>query len=78
VSREAAGLPALAAWHAGWAATAGLFTLGALWLAGLSGPAVFGAMAMVARTIARLPESSTRLFTKLRSIFRKSTGNPLR
>ncbi|MBY0397684.1 MAG: sensor histidine kinase, partial [Thermoleophilia bacterium] len=54
MSRAADGLPALAAWHAGWAATVGLFTFGALWLAGLGGAAVFGAMAMVAPGLAGL------------------------
>ncbi|WP_396594247.1 ATP-binding protein [Brevundimonas sp. R86498] len=52
--RETDGLPALAAWHAAWAASAGLFALGALWLAGLGGPAVFGAMAMVPPGLAGL------------------------
>jgi cell cycle sensor histidine kinase DivJ len=52
--RDTNGLPALAAWHAGWAAAAGLFALGALWLADLQGAAVFGALAMVAPGLAGL------------------------
>ncbi len=53
-ARDADGVPALAAWHAGWAAAAGLFALGALWLAGLGGPAVFGTLAMVVPGLAGL------------------------
>ncbi|MBX9617230.1 MAG: HAMP domain-containing histidine kinase [Caulobacteraceae bacterium] len=53
-SRETDGLPALAAWHAAWAASAGVFALGALWLAGLQGPAVFGVLAMVTPGLAGL------------------------
>jgi cell cycle sensor histidine kinase DivJ len=53
-SRTADGLPALAAWHAGWAVAVALLAFGGLWLGGLRGPALFGALAMVAPGLAGL------------------------
>ena len=45
---RADGLPALAAWHAGWAATSALLALGGRWIgAEVEGPVAFGLLAMV-------------------------------
>ncbi|MFN3931042.1 MAG: sensor histidine kinase [Brevundimonas sp.] len=54
-AREPGGdLPALAAWHAGWAVAAALLALGARWLDGVEGPVFYGVLAMVVPGVAGL------------------------
>ena len=46
-ARRAGDLPALAAWHAGWAVAAALLALGGRWLGGVDGPVFYGVLAMI-------------------------------
>lgn len=53
-ARRAGDLPALAAWHAGWAVAAALLALGARWLGGVDGPVFYGVLAMIVPGLAGL------------------------
>ncbi len=47
-------MPALAAWHAGWAVAAALLALGARWLGGVDGPVFLAALSMAVPGLAGL------------------------
>ncbi len=51
---QAPDLPALTAWHAGWAVAAALLALAARWLGGVDGPVFFAALGMAVPGLAGL------------------------